>query len=46
VELKHDLKSLELQRFEEVAILETEKTRFGDVLAAGARRCVGMSCHT
>jgi hypothetical protein len=39
---KEDLKSLELRRKEEVAILESQKTRLGEVLAAGARRCADL----
>ena len=39
---KEDLMSLELRRKEEVAILESQKTRLGEVLAAGARRCADL----
>jgi chromosome segregation ATPase len=42
LEHKEDLKSLDLRRKEEVAILESEKTRLGEVLAAGARRCADL----
>lgn len=42
LDLKEDIKTLELRRAEEVAILEAEKSRLGEVLAAGARRCAAL----
>ena len=39
---EQDSKAHELRRAEEVAILEAEKVRLGEVLSAGARRCVEL----
>jgi predicted nuclease with TOPRIM domain len=40
-----DSKAHELRRAEEVAILEAEKVRLGEVLSAGARRCAELEAQ-